>query len=290
MKDVVNLVSNLSFFQNPTDIVPINGGITNVNVSVTDGDKKYVVRIGNDIPEHGVMRWNELALSKAAESLGVSPAVVHFEPGILVLEFIEAQTFKEADVRAPKNLMRVISLLAKTHRGIGKYLNTPILTFWPFQVNQSYMLRLESDGSPHISKLAELKRQLDLLQDATGQVDLVIGHNDLLAANILDDGDHLWLIDWEYGGFNTPLFDLAGLAGNNGLSIEQEQQVLEQYFDRSWEIYWRPYQAMKCVSLMRETLWSMISELYSEIDFDYAAYTSENLNRLDAAISDFQNA
>tara|TARA_Y100001933_G_scaffold5984_1_gene5428 strand:- start:1689 stop:1793 length:105 start_codon:yes stop_codon:yes gene_type:complete len=34
----------------------------------------------------------------------------------------------------------------------------------------------------------------------------------------------------------------------------------------------------------------MISELYSEIDFDYAAYTSENLNRLDAAISDFQNA
>ena len=236
------------------------------------------------------MRWNELALSKAAESLGVSPAVVHFEPGILVLEFIEAQTFKEADVRAPKNLMRVISLVAKTHRGIGKYLNTPILTFWPFQVNQSYMLRLESDGSPHISKLAELKRQLDLLQDATGQVDLVIGHNDLLAANILDDGDHLWLIDWEYGGFNTPLFDLAGLAGNNGLSIVQEQQVLEQYFDRSWEIYWRPYQAMKCISLMRETLWSMISELYSEIDFDYAAYTSENLNRLDAAISDFQNA
>ena len=106
----------------------------------------------------------------------------------------------------------------------------------------------------------------------------------------MDDGDHLWLIDWEYGGFNTPLFDLAGLAGNNGLSIVQEQQVLEQYFDRSWEIYWRPYQAMKCISLMRETLWSMISELYSEIDFDYAAYTSENLNRLDAAISDFQNA
>ena len=279
----------LPCFENPRDIAQLSGGITNVNIRVNDDRGKYVVRIGKDIPEHGVMRWNELALSKAAQSLGVSPAVVHYEPGILVLEFIEAQTFEEADVRKSQNLMRIISLVAKTHRGIGQHLNTPILTFWPFQVNQSYMSRLESNGSPHMSKLADLKRQLEVLQDATGQVDLVIGHNDLLAANILDDGDQLWLIDWEYGGFNTPLFDLAGLAGNNSLSILQEQQMLEQYFDRSWEIYWRPYQAMKCISLMRETLWSMISELYSEIEFDYAAYTSENLTRLNAAISDFQN-
>jgi thiamine kinase-like enzyme len=288
MKEIVDLVSSLSCFQNPTDIIPINGGITNVNVGVTNNNKKYVVRIGKDIPEHGVMRWNELALSKAAQSLGVSPAVVHYEPGILVLEFIDSQTFEEADVRKSKNLMRIISLVAKTHRGIGQYLNTPILTFWPFQVNQSYMSRLETDGSTHMSKLANLKYQLELLQDATGQVDLVIGHNDLLAANILDDGDQLWLIDWEYGGFNTPLFDLAGLAGNNGLSILQEQQMLEQYFDRSWEIDWRPYQAMKCISLMRETLWSMVSEIYSEIEFDYGAYTSENLSRLSSAILEFQ--
>ena len=288
MKEIIDLVSSLSCFQNPTDIIPINGGITNVNVGVTNNNKKYVVRIGKDIHEHGVMRWNELALSKAAQNLGVSPAVVHYEPGILVLEFIDSQTFEEADVRKSKNLMRIISLVAKTHREIGQYLNTPILTFWPFQVNQSYMSRLESDGSPHMSKLADLKRQLELLQDAIGQVDLVIGHNDLLAANILDDGDQLWLIDWEYGGFNTPLFDLAGLAGNNGLSILQEQQMLEQYFDRSWEIYWRPYQAMKCISLMRETLWSMVSEIYSEIEFDYGAYTSENLSRLNSAILEFQ--
>ena len=58
-----------------------------------------------------------------------------------------------------------------------------------------------------------MKRQLEVLEIATGPVELVVGHNDLLAANILDDGDQLWLIDWEYGGFNTPLFDLAGLAG-----------------------------------------------------------------------------
>ena len=68
----------------------------------------------------------------------------------------------------------------------------------------------------------------------------------------------------------------------------QEQQMLEQYFKQDWQNYWRPYNAMKCASLMRETLWSMVSEIYSEIDFDYAAYTAENLSRFNVAMSDFK--
>ncbi len=39
MKEIVDLVSSLSCFQNPTDITPINGGITNVNVGVTNNNK-----------------------------------------------------------------------------------------------------------------------------------------------------------------------------------------------------------------------------------------------------------
>ena len=65
--------------------------------------------------------------------------------------------------------------------------------------------------------------------------------------------------------------------------------MLTQYFETDPDRHWRPYQAMKCASLMRETLWSMTSELHSEIDFDYAAYTAENLDRLNAALSDFHN-
>lgn len=46
---------------------------------------------------------------------------------------------------------------------------------------------------------------------------------------------------------------------------------------------------MKCASLLRETMWSMVSEITSDIDFDYAAYTAENLARFTAALTDFQN-
>ena len=45
---------------------------------------------------------------------------------------------------------------------------------------------------------------------------------------------------------------------------------------------------MKCASLLRETLWSMVSELHSTLDFDYRAYTAENLRRFEAAWDAFQ--
>ena len=287
MKYAKDRARALPCFTEPTHITPLDGGITNVNLVVTDGSAKFVVRLGEDIPEHGVMRWNELSLSQAAHALGVAPRVIYNEPGILVLEMIEACTYTEENVRDPKNLSRIIDVIAKMHRGMGKYLVTPVLAFWPYQVNQTYMTRLESDGSAHLSKLPELRAAQQKLIAATGPVDLVICHNDLLAGNILDDGDRLWLIDWEYGGYNTPLFDLAGLAGNNGLSEMQESAMLEQYFNAPSDRHWRPYQAMKCASLLRETLWSMISEIHSKIDFNYATYTEENLDRLHLALANF---
>ena len=95
---------------------------------------------------------------------------------------------------------------------------------------------------------------------------------------------------WEYGGFNSPLFDLAGLASNNGLTEAQEGLMLQQYFGSSPDPHWQSYQAMKCASLMRETLWSMTSEIHSELDFDYGAYTAENIERLNKALSYFKHS
>jgi hypothetical protein len=39
------------------------------------------------------------------------------------------------------------------------------------------------------------------------------------------------------------------------------------------------YQAMKCASLLREAMWSMVSEIHSKIDFDYPAYTLDYMDR-----------
>ena len=119
--------------------------------------------------------------------------------------------------------------------------------------------------------------------------DLVYGHNDLLAANFIDDGERLWLIDWDYAGFNSPLFDLGGLASNNELSQEQEHWMLKSYFgNETGKIDFRRYEAMKCASLLREAMWSMVQEIHSTLDFDFVYYTDKNLVLFHKALEQFK--
>ncbi len=291
MTDPRTKVTGLTLWQGKVDPQPLSGGITNVNFLVEDAGRRYVVRIGDDIPIHQVMRFNELAASRAAAEAGISPAVVHHEPGVLVIDYIEAKTLGEEDLRRPETLERALPLVARCHRELPKFLRGPVLAFWVFHVIRDYGWTLKEGNSAHASLLPALLTLAQKLEEAVGDVSMVFGHNDLLPANFLDDGERLWLIDWDYAGFNSPLFDLGGLASNNGLSAEQEDWMLETYFERPVDdALRRRYQAMKCASLLRETLWSMVSEIHSDIDFDYPAYTAENLARFQAAVKEFQQS
>lgn len=279
-------VRALSCWTDLREITPLAGGITNVNVVVRDGGRKFVVRLGEDIPEHGVMRWNEVALARAAAAAGVSPAVVHAEPGALVFDYVESEALTETDLHDPDTLAAATDLVARVHREVTPRLRGPVLTFWVFHVVRDYAGVLRDHASPHVPKLDRLLEDAALLEEGVGPVRLVLGHNDLLPANILRGVDRLWLVDWEYGGFNTPLFDLGGLASNAGLPEEAEQEMLARYYGAAPDAdLLNRYAAMKCASLLRETMWSMVSEISSDIDFNYADYTIENLSRYDAALA-----
>ena len=122
--------------------------------------------------------------------------------------------------------------------------------------------------------------QADKLELNSSPYDIVFGHNDLLPANFLDDGKRLWIIDWEYAGFNSPLFDLGDLASHSNFSLDQELYLLENYFEKKIkEKLLLQYSCFKCAALLRETMWSMVAELTSKIDFDYLKYTEENLTK-----------
>lgn len=290
MMTALQRAKSLSFWSAPVNPVQIKGGITNANFRVDTGAGRYFVRIGDDIPVHGVMRFNELAASQAAARCGLSPAVRHAEPGALVFDFIEAHTFAAEDVRRRSNLERVLPLIQRCHHDMPRELRGPALIFWVFHVLRDYAHSLKDSDSRHLPALARLMQITERLEEIVGPVEIVYGHNDLLPSNLLDDGQRLWLIDWDYAGFNSPLFDLANLCSNNELELESEIWLLEAYYDRrADDALLRRYGAMKCASLLRETLWSMISEIHSTLDFDYAAYTAENLARFERAYADLSH-
>lgn len=290
MPDISDKIKRLACWSGEVQLSKLEGGITNENYLAEDLDGKYVVRVGEDIPLHQIMRFNELAASRAAFHAGISPEVHFADTGILIIRFIEGKTLTEEDVQADDMLARILPVLKKCHRDIPKYLKGPSLTFWVFHVLNDYSSTLLSENGPYTSLLPELKEKAAVLEDAIGPIDLVFGHNDLLAANLIDDGRKIWIIDWDYAGFNSPLFDLGGLASNNALSAAQENWMLESYFERPvTDLLWRQYSAMKCASLLRETLWSMVSEAHSVLDFDYQSYTNSNLQSFQSAYTDFLN-
>ena len=288
--DLLTRIRALPLWQGEITATPLTGGITNVNYRVTDDAGSYVVRVGDDIPLHQVMRFNELSASRAAHAAGLSPAVVFADNGLTILDYIESRTLSEADVRHPDMLPRALDLITRCHREVPAHLRGPALVFWVFHVIRDYGATLVERESPHSGLISELVKTGNELEQSAGPFDMVFGHNDLLCGNFLDDGVRLWLIDFDYAGFNSPLFDLGGLASNNGLIPEQEDWMLETYFEApiTGDLRSR-YTAMKCASLLRETMWSMVSELTSDIDFDYGAYTSENLARFRAALTDLKN-
>ena len=279
----------LSCWSGKVDPQPLKGGITNTNFVVEDRGQRFVVRIGDDIPVHGVLRFNELAAARAAEAVGLSPAIVHHEPGALVMRHVEGRTLAAEDIARRPMLERILPMIRLCHRELPKHLSGPVLMFWVFHVLRSYAHALENRGSAHLHQLPRLLAIAEELERAVGPIDVVFGHNDLLAANFIDAGERLWLIDWDYAGFNSPLFDLANLASNNGLTPQDEAWLLESYFGRCDAAILRRYHAMKCASLLRETMWSMVSELTSTLDFDYPAYTRDYLGRFEAALASFKD-
>ncbi|MFG1344257.1 phosphotransferase [Xanthobacter autotrophicus DSM 431] len=277
----------LAFWSGPVDPQPLGGGITNSNFLVEDGPRRYVVRLGDDIPLHNVMRFNERAAALAAEAAGVSPALRYFEPGLIVIDFIEGHTFTAADVRA--EMPRVVELVKTAHREVTRHLRGPALSFWTFHVLRNYLSVLATRRHRLTAELPRLARVAERLESRLGPSQTVFGHNDLLPGNFIDDGKRLWLIDWDYGGFNTPLFDLGNLASNNEFDRGEREAMLAFYFDRQPDDALRVrLQAMIVASLLRESLWSMVSELDSTIAFDYRAYTAANLFRFERALAEFE--
>jgi len=270
------------------EIAPLKGGISNESYLVTDASGRHVVRFGRDYPFHHVFREREIMTARAAHAAGFGPEVRYAEPGVMVSAFLGAKTYDGADVAASRR--RVAELLRHFHTHMPAEVSGAAFLFWPFHVVRDYARTLAAGGSrmiPHLPGYLALAGELEAAQ---APLPIVFGHNDLLPANILDDGERLWLIDFEYAGFSTAMFDLAGATSNAGLTPEEAGDFLDAYFSGAPDpAVLRSHAAMQCASLLREAMWSMVSELHLDAPgADYVDYTAENLQRLEQALDHYR--
>lgn len=283
--DLEARITALPCWRGKVKLEPLHGGLSNTAFVVDDGRDRYVARCGGDIPVHHVFRDRERAASVAAHAAGLSPELIYAAPGVMVFRHIDGRTLAESGIRA--NIARIVPLLATCHREVGRHLAGPANMFWVFHVLRDYARTLRATRGGRDGELARYVALADALEAQQIPLPIVFGHHDLLPGNFLDDGERLWLIDWEYGGFGTAMFDLANLATNGSFSPADDRLLLEAYFRQtvSDEI-WRSFAAMKVASALREAVWAMVSAVHLAVPgADYPAHVADYLARTDAALA-----
>jgi thiamine kinase-like enzyme len=266
----------LDLGRGPLVVEPISGGISNHNFAVRAGDRTFFARLCQDRARLGIDRRNELACHQAASRRGIAPEVVYHEEGLLVCRFVVGRTLESPDLQDAAIRARLVTLLDQLHRD-WDLLTGPFLHFCPFQTVRTYaqtasrlMAKLPEDIDELLADMQALARRIAPFRP-------VLCHNDLLPANLIDDGDRLWLVDWEYGGAGHPLFDLANASANAALADDQELGLLEAYRGHVADRDLFELRVFKAASLLRESLWSTIQSVAADIEFDYRRYASDNL-------------
>jgi thiamine kinase-like enzyme len=285
MTDIQTRIKALPIWRGTIRLTPLVGGLSNLSFTVTDDSGKYVVRAARDFPFHHVFRDREVMSARAAHAAGFAPEVVHAEPGLMVSRFIEGRVLAAEDIRAA--IPRIAELVHRFHHDMPDRLAGAGFIFWAFHVNRDYIRQLRELGNTDKTGLTRWHAINAELEAAQIALPVIVGHHDLLPANFIDDGAHLWLIDYEYAGFGTAMFDLANLSSNSAFDAAQSQALLDAYFGRAPdEATLRAHAAMECASLLREGLWSLISLAHLQAaGADYSAYAAENFARLEAALS-----
>jgi thiamine kinase-like enzyme len=281
--ELTEVVARLAALLGPREggVRPLEGGITNRNFLVHFGGDDYVVRLpGKDTGLLGIDREAERLATKQAAELGLGPRVAAMfeDPPCLVTCFVEASEMTSDQLRGA---------VAEVGRMLRSFHDSGLALPRDFQVYD--LVREYADVAR--SRGGELPAAYDESLETAGQiVDAVRGHpehqarpnhNDLLAANFLDAGDHIVIVDWEYAGMGDPFFDLGNFSVNNELDEADQEHLLEAYFGEPPTP--RRLAALKLFRFMsdfREAMWGVVQRSVSELDFDFAEYADKHFRRL----------
>jgi thiamine kinase-like enzyme len=262
------------------------GGLTNRNVRVTTTDDgpplDLVVRCSSsDAGLLGIDREAEYVNTCRAGEAGVGARVVEYRPDLamLVITYLPGKALTDDDFADPGVLRRAAEACRRLHAG-PRFQGE----FDMFARQASYRAAVRDNGFPlpltyddHAAAWQQVRAALAARGRAT-----VPCNNDLLAANYIDDGERVWLIDYEYSGNNDPFFELGNTATECNFSEEQVDAWVEAYVGRP------PGRAdlarVRLQALCSEygwSLWGFIQAATSPIDYDFTGWGMERFEKAD---------
>jgi thiamine kinase-like enzyme len=270
--------------KNRTSVTELSGGLTNRNLAIESDGTKYVARISSNSSDLlNINREDEYKNTILAADVGIGATVHDYLPGqgLLLISYINGKTFGAQDIA--NNLPRVAKSVRTLHSA------KPFVSdFNMFTLQKRYLDIVQSNNFIYPDKyldyeghIADLKKALSVLPS-----EIVPCNNDLLPGNFIDDGDKIWLIDYEYSGNNDACFELGNIWAEAFLEYDALVELIDSYYGTH-----RPEKIARAwlQSLMAKygwTLWAAIQASISDIDFDFRAWGGE---KFDLAQSQFSS-
>ena len=261
-------------------LAALDGGVNRRSYVVSAGGKRWVLRL----PTPGVTPLLDVATEanamRTAADAALAPPVLGVDSakGALLTEFrADARAWTPADARLPSNIARAAALLRKLHS-----LPAHLPVFAAESIARNYLLELAAGVDERSTALAAsvgdwAEEVLALAADFdAAHVPRVFCHNDLGATNVLDDGETLMLVDFEYAVRAAPILDLASLAAMNDYGDGECRALLAAYAGATAPTI-SIVELAKTVRMVRllAYFWARLGELQAASPDAYRALASE---------------
>ena len=263
----------------PVEATELAGGLTNRNFKATTPDGSFVVRLSDRAPGGlAINREHEYRNSIIAAASGVGAPVVAYLPeeAALVIGYIEGRTFTDDDLSRPGVIERVAASCRRLHQG-ASFVND----FDMFDIQRGYLrtvlekgYRLPDGYLDFEAQVARIRGALAVRLEPT-----VACNNDLLAGNFIDDGDRIWLIDYEYSGNNDACFELGNIGSECHLTDDQLDHLVTSYYGSRLVNKMARARLQGLMSQYGWTLWASIQQATSAIEFDFWPWGQEKYER-----------
>ena len=263
----------------PREVVELPGGLTNHNLKVTTPGGTVVVRMfapGGELL--AIDRDHEHANSVAAAEAGVGAPVLDYDRDqrLLVVGWIEGRTWTDDDLRDETSLARAAHAVRRLHSG-PRFVND----FDMFEIQAVYLDIVRTRGFRLPERYLDLAPQAERIRTALAAAPepTVPCNNDLLAGNFVDDGERLWLIDYEYSGNNDPCFELGNIWSEAALPVAHLDVLVDAYYGRPSPAHVARARLLGWMSKYGWTLWASIQAATSPLDFDFWSWGIEKYDR-----------
>ena len=263
---------------------PINGGITNINFEVIVGKKSFFLSMPSSNSELlNIDYRNKYYNNKICGEINISPKVTHFieSENLLVTEFIKSKVSSLAIFQRSEEIEQLVKKIKLLHSANPFLRNFDMLS----QISY-YQNILKKDYFPqklnkYLSNIKSLKNKLYLPNHK-----LVPCHNDLLAENIINKNNQIFIIDFDYSGNNDPCFELGNLSVEMKYDDEQINNLVKSYYGEINESIISRVNLQGVVSDIGWSLWSYVQVKNSNLNFDYNAHA---IYRLEKAINKMES-